>query len=406
MSWPAPWLISYGLLGLTQSGLVPVLMPLAAADGSTPGLTFAAFSLSGVVAPILGGWADREGRHRDLLVCGTFASGAFLLLFDAVPTSLRIPLAAAAGLGTTAAITAGNVIAIQGLPEDQWDSRVALLQRVVSAGQVIGLIIAGLLAGRHPGGGFTFAGAALIAAGLLAVACYRQLQDRRVRTRGRLLPGEDAAASAPNHHVHGFGWHGLKAYLSVINPPMRRFLLVWLIAYSAMNGFAALFPVAMTREFVMDPILPSGAYAIGVSLSLPLYTFVGAATHRLGGVRIMAAGFGARLAVLGILAAVAWLGYSSAAWLALAGFALIQFVWPLLAVAANSLSVRYLPTARGEGVGLFNATTALASAIGSAAAGAIYDSGGFAALAASTFAAVGVALLLSGLRPPSWPARS
>ena len=46
----------------------------------------------------------------------------------------------------------------------------------------------------------------------------------------------------------------------------------------------------------------------------------------------------------------------------LIGFALIQFVWPLLAVGANSLSVRLAPTARGESVGLFNAATSLAAA--------------------------------------------
>ena len=41
------WLISYGLLGLTQNGLVPVLMPLVAMHGGAAGLTYAAFSLLG-----------------------------------------------------------------------------------------------------------------------------------------------------------------------------------------------------------------------------------------------------------------------------------------------------------------------------------------------------------------------
>ena len=60
------WLVSYGLLGLTQNGLVPVLMPLLAADGGGAGLTYAAFSLLGLFAPVLGSWADRFGRHREL----------------------------------------------------------------------------------------------------------------------------------------------------------------------------------------------------------------------------------------------------------------------------------------------------------------------------------------------------
>ena len=66
----------------------------------------------------------------------------------------------------------------------------------------------------------------------------------------------------------------------------------------------------------------------------------------------------------------------------------------LLAVAANSLSVRLAPTARGESVGLFNAATSLAAAVGSALAGVIFGVAGFAGLTAVTFVAVGAALAL------------
>jgi predicted MFS family arabinose efflux permease len=88
----------------------------------------------------------------------------------------------------------------------------------------------------------------------------------------------------------------------------------------------------------------------------------------------------------------------------LIGFALIQFVWPLLAVGANSLSVRLAPTARGESVGLFNAATSLAAALGSALAGAIFGDTGFTGLAAAAFVAVAIALALSTLWLSEWRA--
>ena len=93
-------------------------------------------------------------------------------------------------------------------------------------------------------------------------------------------------------------------------------------------------------------------------------THRGAATHLLGGGRILLLGIGARLLLLAVIAVgsfayVGWIG-----WLVLIGFALIQFVWPLLAVGANSRWVRLAPTARGESVGLFNAATSLAAALG------------------------------------------
>lgn len=392
-----PWLVSYGLLGMIQVGLVPVLLPLVAPRGTDAGLTFAAFSLPGVFAPFVGAWADGNGRHRDLLIGGCVAAGVLLPLFDVVATSpLRTLLSIGAGFGATAAMTAGNILAVQGFPQEAWDDRVALLQRCVSAGQVIGLGLAGMIAGTHPDAAFILAGVALLAAAALAaVSAPRSVaSDAAVKLPPKPMTGGDAGVMGPHHRGHHLPWRQIGTYLNAINRPVRRFLSVWLATYAAMNGFAALFPVAMTRQFGMAPILPASAYAIGVAASLQLYALAGSATHRLGGARMLAAGFAARLLPLGLLAASGILPLGTAGWLALAGFALIQFVWPLIAVAANSLSVRLSPTARGEGVGLFNAATALASAIGATCAGFVYDAGGMVALSAATFAAVLCGLLL------------
>jgi MFS family permease len=398
------WFIAYGLLGLTQNGLVPVLMPLAAPHGGAAGLTYAAFSLLGVFAPFLGSWADRTGRHRDLLVWGTMSAGALLLLFDFVTEPLRILLAAGAGLGVMATTTAGNVLAIQGQPEPLWDARVAMLQRYISAGQVIGLMTAGLLARSRPGAGFIVAGLALLAAGALAfVSAPRDApRSSAAKPAPRPMVGGDAGVSGPHHRGHHLSWLEFRTDLAVISWPLGHFLIVWLIAYPAMNGFATLFPVAMTRQFGMHPILPSCAYAAGVAASLLLYRPVGAATHRLGGGRILIAGIGARLLLVAVLAVGSFIHVGWIGWLVLIGFALIQFVWPLLAVGANSLSVRLAPTARGESVGLFNAATSLAAALGSALAGVIFGDAGFTGLAAATFVAVAIALALSNLWSREW----
>lgn len=390
------WFVSYGLLGLTQNGVVPVLMPLVAPSSAAAGLTYAAFTLLGLLAPVLGTWADRTGRHRDLLVWGAIGAGVLLLLFVPASEPLRIVLAAGAGLGVTATTTAGNVLAIQDYPEADWDSRVALLQRYVSAGQVIGLVAAGLLAQSHPGRGFVCAGLVLLAAGGLAFisAPGREPRNASDKPAPRPMMGGDAGVAGPHHRGHHVSLQELRAYLSIINQPLLRFLIVWLIAYPAMNGFATLFPVVMTREFGMDPILPSGAYAVGVAASLLLYAPLGGATHRIGGSRMLMLGLGARLGILGVLAAAALMHGGWIGWIVLAGFALTQFVWPLLAVAANSLSVRLAPTARGEAVGLFNAATSLAASVGSATAGLVFGIWGFAGLAVATFVAVGAAMTL------------
>jgi MFS family permease len=394
------WLVAYGLLGLTQNGLLPVLLPLVAPSGSSAGITYAVFSLFGLAAPVLGTWADRSGRHRDLLIWGTLGSGLLLLLFDAAGVTLRIAIAAGAGLGTMAATAAGNVLAIQGTSETEWDSRVARLQRFISAGQVLGLIAAGIVARARPGEGFVLAGAALLAAGGLGSAAPGRLsRDSRHKPETGPIVGGDAAASAA-HRGHRAGWAEIGAYLKVINRPLRRFLIVWLVGYAAMNGFATMFPVAMIQEFGMDPMLPSGAYAIGVGLSLLIYAPIGDVTHRVGGGRMLIAGFAARLALLAAMVALelthsSWTGASI-----LVGFGLIQFVWPMLGVSANALSVRLAPQARGESAGLFYAATSLAASAGSALAGVLFGTAGFAALSAATAITVGAALVLAILWLP------
>ena len=400
------WFLSYGLLGLTQNGLVPILLPLAAEHGATAGLGYAAFALSGLLAPVLGGWADRFGRHRDLLVWGSAGAALSLLLFAISGNPcLRLVLDAGAGVGTMAATTAGNVLAIQGRAESEWDDRVARLQRFISAGQVVGLVAAGVLAGRHSVAGFLCAGAALAVGAALGWSSAPPGQQRAPHDKppARPLVGGEAGVPSPQHHAHHFDWSQLAAYLSVINRTLRRFLIIWLIAYPAMNGIAVLFPVVMTQQFRMTALLPSAAYAIGVGASLLLYAPVSVATHQQGGGRVLMAGFGARLVLLAALAGLALLRVGWAGWLVLVAFALIQSVWPLLSVAANSLSVRLAPTARGESVGLFNAATSVASSVGSALAGVIFGLFGFSALAAVTFVSVAIALALAAVWLPRRP---
>lgn len=399
------WFVSYALLGLTQSGLLPVLMPLAS-HGSAAGLTYAAFSLLGVFAPFLGSWADRTGRQRDLLIWGAASSGLLLLFFGAVPAPVQLVLAAGAGFGVMATTTAGSVLAIQGQPEALWDARVALLQRCISAGQVMGLVAGGALARGHPAVGFVAAGAALLAAAALALLSAPSGRPRAPTDRPAPHPmvGGDAGVSRAGHRGHHLSWPEFRAALRVISRPLRRFLIVWLVAYPAMNGFATLFPAAMVRQFGLSPLWPAGVYALGVAASLFLYRPVGAATHRLGGGRALIGGIGTRLLLLGVLGVIGFAHSGLVGWAALIGFALIQFVWPLLAVGANSLAVRLAPEARGESVGLFNAATSLAAAVGSALAGPIFDWGGFGGLTVTAFLFVGAALVLSLLWLKSWEA--
>jgi MFS family permease len=392
------WFFAYALLGLAQSGLAPILLPLAARGGTGSGLTYAAFALSGLAAPLFGTWADRTGRHRDLLTLGCLLAAACFGWFFFVSGGVRILLAAGAGLGAMAATTAGNVLAIQEQPEDAWDDRVARLQRFISAGQVIGLVVAGVLARTHLAIGFLFGAAALLgAAGLGAwFAPGRQMRAPHAKPAPRPLTGGEAGviSTARHHHANA---RELIAHLRSLGPALRHFLVVWLIAYTFMNGIAVMFPVVMTRQFHMDPVLPSAAYALGVGLSLFAYHPVSSLAHRKGGARMVTTGFGVRLI---LFAAMTLLGLLQAGWaglMILVAFVLMQVSWPLLSVGANVLIVRVNPGARGESIGLFNASTSLASSIGSALGGVIFGIYGFSVLSGIAVGAVAVSIGLAVL---------
>ena len=148
-----------------------------------------------------------------------------------------------------ATTTAGNVLAIQGVPEADWDARVALLQRYVSAGQVIGLVAAeDWPSGPWPGVcgcGRRFAGRRCVGdCHGASRSATRADQQATAETNG----GGRCRYHGTAHRAHHVSLQELRSFLAVITQPLRRFLIVWLIAYPAMNGFATMFPVAMTRE--------------------------------------------------------------------------------------------------------------------------------------------------------------
>ncbi len=393
-----PWFLCYALLGLAQSGLAPILLPLASQGGARAGLTYAAFALTGLLAPVLGGWGDRTGRHRDLLIGGSATAAACFAAYIVAPPALHIVLAAGAGAGSMAATTAGNVLAIQSQPEETWDDRVGALQRCISTGQVIGLILAGLAASRHLAAGFMCAALALGAGAGLAAATAPARQSRAAADKPAPRPLVGGEAGFPSaHRHHRLSMIELLAHLTRVSPSVRHLLIVWLVAYTMMNGVAVLFPVVMVTHYAMAPIAPSAAYAAGVGMSLLVYHRASGLAHRRGGGVVLMAGFIGRLVLYAAMTVFGFLHASWAGVLVLIAFALTQVVWPLLSVGANVLTVRLQPEARGENVGLFNAATALASAAGSALGGVIFGLFGFAVLAGVGTASIGVALALGAL---------
>ena len=345
------WMVCYVLLGFVQSGMVPVILPLAARPGPAAGLTYAAFAATGIAAPFVGAWSDRHRKHRLTLACGLGLAG-LALLAHTLPGGIAQHMAAAAlvGLGVSSASTVGMMFIVEVEPESRWDERIGALQACIGGGQLAGLLIAGVLGLRHVEDAFLLGAALLLLAVPLALAFA---PDPVVKVdRPSLVPrparGGDAVPMGPQRSFHRLTW---RALAGLRHSGLAWFLAAWLVSYTATNGLSVMFTVAMVRDYHAPATLPTTAYAIGVGCSLLLYRVVGGWDTRFGPWRVLSAGLGMRaLAVAGMVALTAL--HSGVTVLPiLVCFGATQVIWPLLSVASNTLAVTLSPAHRAESVG-------------------------------------------------------
>ena len=390
---PSRWLLCYALLGLVQSGLVPVILPLSAPPGPTAGLTYAAFAAAGIAAPFIGAWSDRHRRHRYTLAGGLLLGGLALLLHR-LPGGLAQHMATAAlvGLGVSSASTVSTMFIVEVDPPAAWDARIGTLQACISSGQLVGLLLAGVLGLRHVEGAYLLGAALLLLASPMALATA---PDPVVKVhRPSLLPrpprAGDGVPMGPQRSLHRVT---RAALAGLRHSPLAWFLAAWLLSYTATNGLSVMFAVAMVRVYHAAATLPTTAYAAGVGLSLLLYRLVSGWDSRFGPRVVLSAGFALRAVLVAGMLALAGLGGGAVLPILLC-FGATQVVWPLLSVASNSLAVTLSPAHRAESVGLLNAATSVGATIGGMVGGVLLRAG-FAWLCATVLAALLLALLLA-----------
>ncbi len=388
------WMGCYGLLGLVQNGMVPVVLALAAPPGPTAGLTYAAFAATGIAAPFIGAWSDRTRRHRRTLAAGLGLAGMALLL-HALPGGLAQHMATAAlvGLGVSSASTVATMFIVEVEPQPLWDGRIGTLQACIGGGQLAGLLLAGAFGLRHVGDAFLLAGGLLLLAVPLALvtAPYPMVAVARPALPPRPARSGDGAPIGVQRSLHRLTGRSL-ARLG--HRPLTWFLAAWLVSYTATNGLAVMFAVVMVRGYHTATTLPTAAYAAGVGLSLLLYPQVGRWDTRFGAGRVLAAGLMLRAGIMAAMLALALRGTPGTVLPILACFAATQVVWPLLSVASTTLSVTLSPARRAESVGLLNAATALGATLGGAFGGVMLHAG-FAWLCGAVLGSLAVALLLA-----------
>jgi MFS family permease len=404
LPWMEPWFLAYACLGIVQGGMLPMLLPLSAGGSTYAGTIVGVMNLAGLTSPFWGHVADRRRIHRTVLLAGMLAALVALL---AMPAPLGLPvkavLAAILGLGFAAANTVANMFIVEVWPQDQWDARIGALQAVSGAGQVVGLLLAGFIGGRYA---LAFGVAAALVASALPIAW---LTLRRVKVPVPVRIPRDAVAAhppvggeawcgAPQRHFHVPTWSGLRTLLRDLEMPFARLQIVWFVGFVAISAVLTMFPLAFIRAFGVSDQLPATTYAFAAAGSLALYPLSAAVAKHRGARRVLQAGFALRIAAIAMLAA-AFLSPAAPLSLALVGFVVLVLGWPLLAVSGTALVAELASGEKGEALGLFNASSSLAGAVGAFLGGWLMKEAGFGTLCVAAAITVLVAALGSGGDP-------
>ena len=403
LPWIEPWFLVYACLGVVQGGMLPLLLPLSAGGSTHAGMIVGVMNLAGVSAPFWGQLADRRRLHRQVLLAGVLAAFVALLF---MPTQIGLPLktvfAAILGVGFAAANTVANMFIVEVRPPDEWDARIGALQALSGLGQVLGLLLAGVIGGRY-------ALAYGVAAALVAASVPMALLTLRGIKVPVLVPRAMAAAhpplggegwgGSPQRMFHISTWRGLTTLLCELEMPFARLMIVWFVAFIAISAVLTMLPLALIRVFGVSTGLPATTYAFASAASLAVYPLVTRLSKRRGARVALRAGFALRAIAIALLAVSFLWGTGEVPAgmpLALAGFVVLVVAWPLLGVSGTALAAQLAPGEKGEALGLFNASTALASAVGAFLGGWAMDVVGYGTVCMVGAVTVALAVLCSG----------
>jgi MFS transporter, DHA1 family, tetracycline resistance protein len=411
-----PWSAPFALINGSAVGLVPILLPIAAARYGIGhvGLVMGAFNLGAIAAPTVGFVADRYRVHR-LLAAGCAAiSAASLWLFPLVSAPLQPLLGLANGAGFAGAVTVANLLIVERRPRPEWNRRLGWLETALSFGQGGGLLFAAWLSGLGTREGLMIAavvpGAAIPLALLLvprmagtpggirpqpepASAPEPRSTLRWFRTAGHV--GEWGPASPSRmHHPRRRSLAGIKRSVALLRGPFGWLLAGWIPAYAGAAVIFALYPVLFSRAFGVRPQESAIAFAVVVLLSLPLFVVAGRVSQRHGAAATLAGALAARVVLLTALAVFAVVRHVPAP-VPLAAFGGIMFAWSFLSVASPALTGQLVAgDEEGDAQGALNAASGLAGLTGSVAGGAVASLWGYPAALGTGAAGVLLGLVI------------
>jgi MFS family permease len=395
------WMFSFIAAGAGWSAFIALLIPPyitgVTGNAADAGIVMAIISLAAVLAPVLGGFADKYRAHRLVLSLGVlglalgFAAYAFsaeaqgIFALDAI--LLGVSIAAVNAVGPVFVIGAGLSQALQA-------KRLTVLNLLQPIGQVIGGVIMAAAANLD------FSTRFWLAAGVMLV-CFvvtwfaSAAPAKRIALPEDKAPEDRAADEGLEKQQKSFG---LK---QVLISSFGLYLLILVLSSMGNNGINAQIANILPNVYGMDQQTTSALISLAGLINIGLFFVAGGWMARSGGMTVFTAGTVIRLVgALGM--AVVGLVAGSPILIAAAFMQILYQSNPFVRLTQPVVGVRFATIPAGGASGWVIAAAAAGSFLGSLIGGILANSIGFNAINWMAAFAVGAAVLL--LFVGLWPA--
>lgn len=419
----SPWYYGYAFQGAAVLGLAPILLPLVvgtALGSSAAGIVVACFYIGQLASPLLGNLADRTKAFRLIYGLGYVLVAAGLSGFALVDSLVFWSLLAfVQGLGSAATNTVAAMFIVEFEPKDRWDGKIGWMQTFYGTGQAVGLGLAAI-AQAHPTAGL-LACAALMAPGLFlglrglpgtqnqshqsqqTHRTHKPLRDQAlaIQTKAaRLISTGPRNLTQLVHHYHPSAGILVQGLIKSIRTPYALYILAWFACMFGTWLLYNLYPLLMKSAYDIGADNSSTVYALAAVIGVFFYAPSGKLGKKMGDVAVVMLGTVVTLVCLVAMSLLAWWQPANAMWWAALAFTPIPVAWSPLIVTGTAAAAQLSSLNEGKALGIFNATTAIASVLSALAAGWIADllSYTWVLILAAVSTAIGAALLLPLLK--------
>ncbi|HCB50800.1 MAG TPA: hypothetical protein DEP47_15105 [Chloroflexi bacterium] len=391
------WMISFIAAGAGWAAFISLLVPPfvteSTGNAADAGIVMAIISLAAVLAPVLGGFADKYRAHRLVLSLGVLGMALGFLMYSISAKSQAIYVLDAIVLGISlAAMNAVGPVFVLGanLSQKLEASRLTVLNLLQPVGQVIGGAILALAVTAN----LDFSARFLIAAGFMLI-CAILTWFTTAEPAKRIVLQEDKPDEQHEEKNRSFG---LK---QVLFSSFGLTLLILTLSSVGNNGINAQIANILPNVYGMDQQTTSALISLAGLFNIGLFIVAGRWMARSGGMTVQTGATVIRL--IGALG-MALVGLMANAPILLAA-AFIQILYqsnPFSRISQGVVGMRFTTIPAGETSGWVIAASAAGSFLGALIGGFLASSIGFNAINWMAVIAVGAALLLLVLF--LWPA--